>query len=48
VNTLERVVDGRSDMRSVRVIHHANQVQYVEPQEHHTLILQRYDQVLYL
>ena len=33
---LERSVDCRTDMGSVRVIRHANQVQYVEPQEDHT------------
>ena len=32
MDTLERSVDFRTDMRSVRVIRHANQVQYVEPQ----------------
>ena len=37
VNALERAVDG-TDMRSVRVIRHANQVQYVEPQEDHTFL----------
>ena len=37
VNTLERAVDW-TDMRSVRVIRHANQVQYVEPQEDHTFL----------
>ena len=38
VNTLERAVDWTTDMRSVRVIRHANQVQYVEPQEDHTFL----------
>ena len=32
------VVDWMTDMRSVRVKHHANQVQYVEPQEDHTFL----------
>ena len=36
VNTLHPAVDWMTDMRSVRVIRHANQVQYVEPQEDHT------------
>ena len=38
VNTLERAVDWTTDMRSVRVIPHVNQVQYVEPQEDHTFV----------
>ena len=38
MNVLERAVDCRTDMRSVRVIRHANQVQYVEPQEDHTFL----------
>ena len=38
VNTLQRAVDWAKDMRSVRVIRHANQVQYVEPQEDHTFL----------
>ena len=38
VNALERAVDWTTDMRRVRVIRHANQVQYVEPQEDHTFI----------
>ena len=38
VNVLERAVDCRTDMRSVRVIRHTNQVQYVEPQEHYTFL----------
>ena len=38
VNALERAVDCRTDVRSVRVICHANQVQYVEPQEVHIFL----------
>ena len=38
VNALERAVDWRTDMRSVRVIRHANQVQYAERQEDHTFL----------
>ena len=38
MDTLERSVDCRTDMRSVRVIRHANQVQYLEPQEDHTIL----------
>ena len=38
VNALERAVDCRTDMRSVRLIRHANQVQYVKPQEDHTFL----------
>ena len=38
VNVLKRAVDWTTDMRSVRVIRHANQVQYVEPQEDHTFL----------
>ena len=38
LNTLQRAVDCRTDMRSVRVIRHANQVQYLEPQEDHTFL----------
>ena len=38
VKSLERAVDWETDMRSLRVIPHANQVQYVEPQEDHTLL----------
>jgi hypothetical protein len=38
VNALERAVDWTTDMRSVRVISHANQVQYVEPQEDRTFL----------
>ena len=37
-HALERSVDCMTDMRSVRVIRHANQVQYVEPQEDHTYL----------
>ena len=36
LSALERAVDWTTDMRSVRVIRHANQVQDVEPQEDHT------------
>jgi len=39
VNALEPAADSRTDMRSVRVIRHTNQVQYVEPQEDHTFLL---------
>ena len=38
VNALERVLDWTTGMRGVRVIRHANQVQYVEPQEDHTFL----------
>ena len=38
VNALERAVDRTMDMRSVRVIRHANQVQKVGPQEDHTFL----------
>ena len=38
VNALELAVDWTTDMRSVRAIHHTNQVQYVEPQEDHTFL----------
>ena len=38
VNAFEPNVDWRTDMTSVRVIRHANQVQYVEPQEDHTFL----------
>jgi hypothetical protein len=38
VNALERAVDWTKDMRSLRVIRHANPVQYVEPQEDHTIL----------
>ena len=37
VNTLHPAVDWRTDMHSVQVIRHANQVRYVELQENHTL-----------
>ena len=38
VNEIQRAVDWTTDMRSVRVIRHANQVQYVEPQEDPTFL----------
>ena len=38
MNALHPAVDWTTDMRSVRVIRHANQVQYVEPQETHTFL----------
>ena len=38
VNTLHPAVDWTTDMRSVRMKRHANQVQYVEPQEDHTFL----------
>ena len=38
MDALERAVDCRTDMCSVRVKHHANQVQYVEPQEDRTFL----------
>ena len=38
MDAFERVVDCRTDMRNVRVIRHANQVQYVEQQEDHTFL----------
>jgi len=38
MNAIDSAVDRTTDMRSVRVIRHANQVQYVEPQEDHTFI----------
>ena len=38
VNALDPAVDCRTDMRSVGVISHTNQVQYVEPHEDHTLL----------
>ena len=31
MNVIDSAVDGTTDMRSVRVIRHASQVQYVEP-----------------
>ena len=39
IDGLERPVERRTDMRSVRVIRHANQVQYVEPQDHYLAII---------
>ena len=38
MGALERAVDCRTDMRSVQVKGHANQVQYVERQEDHTYL----------
>ena len=38
MDALERAVDCRTVMRSVRVIRHENQVRYVEPQEDHTFL----------
>ena len=38
MDALERAVDWTTDMLSERVIRHANQVQYVEPQEDHTFL----------
>ena len=38
VNTLHPAVDCRTDMRSVRLIRHANQLKYVQPQEDHTFL----------
>ena len=38
MDALERAVDCRTDMRSVLVIHQANQLQYVEAQEDHTFL----------
>ena len=38
MNTLHPAVDWKTDMRSVRVIRHANQLQFVEPQEDHTFL----------
>ena len=38
VNAFEWAVDWTTDILSVRVIRHANQVQYVEPQEDHTFL----------
>ena len=38
MDALGRAVDCRTDMRSVRVIRHANQVQYMEPQEDNTFL----------
>ena len=39
LNALEGALDWTTDMRSVRVIRHANQVQYVDPQEDHAFLL---------
>jgi hypothetical protein len=38
VNALEPAVDRTTDMRSIRVKRHANQVQYMEPQVDHTFL----------
>jgi len=38
MGALDRAVDCSTNMRSVRVICQANQVQYVEPQEDHTFL----------
>ena len=38
MDALEHAVDCRTDMRSVRVIRHANQVQFVEPQKDYTFL----------
>ena len=38
MDALKRAVDCRTDMRGVRLIRHANQVQYVEPQENHNFL----------
>jgi len=38
MDALELSTDCTTDMRSVRAISHANQVQYVEPQEEHTFL----------
>ena len=38
MDALVRAVDCRADMRSVRVIRHANQLQYVERQEDHMFL----------
>ena len=38
VRALQRAVDLTTDMRSVWVIRHAKQVQYVEAQEDHTFL----------
>ena len=46
VNALEPAVHWTTAMRSVRLIRHANQVQYMEPQEGHTagnLVKQGFD-----
>ena len=39
VNARQRAVEWTTDMRSLWVIRHVNQVQYVEPQENHTFLL---------
>jgi hypothetical protein len=38
MKSLEQAVDWTTDMRSVQVIRHVNQVHYVEPQEDHTIL----------
>jgi len=38
VNALELALDCRTDMRSVRVVRHENQVQYMGQQEDHTFL----------
>ena len=38
VKALEPAVEWTTDMRSVRLIRHANQVQYMEPQEDHAFL----------
>ena len=38
MDALERAVDCRTDMRSVWVIRHMKQLQYVEPQEDHNFL----------
>ena len=38
MNAIDSAVDWKTDMGSVRVIRHANEVQYVEPQEDHTFL----------
>jgi hypothetical protein len=38
MNAHERAVDWTTDMHSLRAIRHANQVQYVEPQEDHNFL----------
>jgi len=38
VNALEPAVEWTTDMRSVRAVRHANQVQYVELQEDHIFL----------
>ena len=42
MDALERAADCRTGMRSVRVISHSNQVQYVEPQEDATVFSRHY------